>query len=79
MSIKSVFTLAKDFLNSIQMPDYQNQQFWEIDDKWFEKTCNHPEHFPPSHIMIPKGMNHKHVCPGCGEAKYIRNNNDITY
>lgn len=29
--------------------------------------CNHPEHDPPGHIVLPPGT-HKWQCPNCGEV-----------
>lgn len=34
----------------------------------FKPPCNHPEHNPPTHMVIREPM--KWVCPGCG-AKII--------
>jgi hypothetical protein len=28
------------------------------------KFCNHPEHNPPSMIVLPPGV-YEHTCPGC--------------
>ena len=28
--------------------------------------CSHPEHDPPSHIVLEPGT-YKHTCPSCGE------------
>ena len=28
--------------------------------------CMHPSHNPPSHLYIPPGTNHTHICPACG-------------
>lgn len=36
-----------------------------------EKTCNHSEHEPPTHLYIPPGKGYRHICPGCGEIKVI--------
>lgn len=31
-----------------------------------EKSCRHPEHNPPGHIVLPPGE-HEYTCPGCGQ------------
>lgn len=31
-----------------------------------KKACQHPEHNFPTHIYIPGGQSHTHVCPDCG-------------
>lgn len=38
------------------------------------KSCNHPEHNPPSHISIPFGCQMEHTCPQCGKHVVIRSN-----
>ena len=35
-----------------------------------KKVCFHPEHNPPSHIVLQPGT-YKHTCPGCGEKIVI--------
>lgn len=37
-----------------------------------EDFCNHPEHDPPSHMVIPEGKGYRHVCPGCGRVVVLR-------
>lgn len=27
--------------------------------------CSHPEHYPPSHMVLPPGR-YEHTCPACG-------------
>ena len=44
--------LVKDYLDGL--------------DKEAEKACQHPEHNLPTHLYIPVGQSHTHVCPGCG-------------
>jgi hypothetical protein len=40
-------------------------------DPWKVKHCSHPEHLPPSHIVLPPG-NYVHTCPGCKqEVPYV--------
>lgn len=34
--------------------------------------CKHPNHQPPSHLVIPAGKKYRHVCPGCGREVVIR-------
>lgn len=34
-----------------------------------QKTCNYPNHNPPTNIYIPPGKGYRHVCPKCGEVK----------
>lgn len=29
------------------------------------KPCLHPEHKPPTHIVLSPGV-YEHICPGCG-------------
>lgn len=36
------------------------------------EICRHPEHEPPSHMLIPPGKQYRHVCPGCGRKTIIR-------
>lgn len=36
--------------------------------KDLQKPCAHPEHNPPSHIVLQPGV-YEHICPGCGEKK----------
>lgn len=36
-----------------------------------KKTCNHPEHNPPTHLHIPQGQGYIHICPGCKKEKVI--------
>ena len=34
-------------------------------------ACRHPEHNPPTHIVLEPGE-YEHTCPGCGEKiKFI--------
>lgn len=35
-------------------------------DKNVKKECQHPEHNFPTHLYIPAGETHTHVCPNCG-------------
>jgi hypothetical protein len=35
-----------------------------------ERPCMHPEHNPPSHIVLQPGL-HVWVCPGCGQETSI--------
>lgn len=32
--------------------------------------CNHPEHNPPTHIVLKPGA-HVYKCPGCGEEQTV--------
>lgn len=36
------------------------------------KPCMHPEHQPPSHMVITQGKIYRHVCPGCGGEVVLR-------
>jgi hypothetical protein len=36
------------------------------------KTCLHPEHNPPMHIVIPPGSVLEHECPACKKITVIR-------
>lgn len=36
-----------------------------------KKSCLHPEHNPPAHIVIPFGHKLIHTCPHCGESVTI--------
>lgn len=33
--------------------------------------CNHPQHNPPTHIVVPKGKAYYHYCPACGSKTVI--------
>lgn len=44
----------------------EEQQTWEV----WNNPCTHPEHNPPSHMVLPPGM-HVWVCPGCGREQTI--------
>jgi len=35
------------------------------------KPCLHPEHNPPSHIVLSPGT-YEYTCPGCGERQTFR-------
>jgi len=35
-----------------------------------EKTCRHPEHEPPRHIVLSPGV-YEYVCPGCGQRREL--------
>ena len=28
--------------------------------------CHHPEHKPPTHLALPRGVFYTHTCPSCG-------------
>lgn len=43
----------------------------------FTTPCQHPEHYMPTHIYIPPGMQYRHKCPGCG-AEMIAANYEVT-
>lgn len=43
------------------------------DDELWVQPCSHPEHRPPSHIVIPAGKKMVHTCPACGATQVIRN------
>ncbi len=34
------------------------------------QPCMHPEHNPPSHMVLQPGL-HVWVCPGCGQEQQI--------
>ncbi len=38
--------------------------------KQCKEPCSHPEHNPPSHMVIKEPM--KWVCPACGQSVIIR-------
>ena len=38
------------------------------------KMCNHPDHNPPSHMVIPYGKGYRHVCPSCGSISFVMSN-----
>lgn len=43
-----------------------------IDDVgWYKDPCTHPNHEPPTHIVIPNGHKLVHTCPRCGEVTEI--------
>ena len=33
-----------------------------------DKTCRHPEHEPPKHMVFPSGV-YEHECPACGHKR----------
>jgi len=35
-------------------------------------TCHHPDHQPPTMIVVPAGKRLVHVCEGCGKRTVIR-------
>ena len=37
---------------------------------WNTKTCKHPEHNPPSHIVLDPG-NYEYTCPACLKTTII--------
>ena len=36
----------------------------------YDYLCNHPEHNPPSHIVLPSGI-HTYECPVCGHITMV--------
>lgn len=36
------------------------------------KPCQHKEHKPPSHLVIPEGKIYRHICPACGVQVVLR-------
>ena len=38
-------------------------------------VCSHPEHNPPSYIVIPPGKVMVHTCPNCGVTRRIHSTN----
>jgi hypothetical protein len=36
-----------------------------------KKTCFHPEHDPPTMILLEPGL-YEHTCPGCGRVTTFR-------
>ncbi len=41
-------------------------------EKWTKGICLHPEHNPPTHIVIQHGHIMHHKCPGCGRENHIK-------
>lgn len=39
----------------------------------WNQICIHPEHNPPSHIVLSPGV-YEHECPGCGAKTIFRIN-----
>ena len=39
--------------------------FEDIPESDWPKPCRHPQHEPPTHIVIPSGKRYRHICPGC--------------
>lgn len=37
-----------------------------------ERPCVSPEHTPPMHLVIPAGMQYRHICPSCGAETVLR-------
>lgn len=79
MALRDMFDKARNWVNSLKVPDYTDQQFWEINDYWFQQECNDPEHNPPSHMMVPQKSTHQHTCPTCGKVQYVRNSSNPRY
>lgn len=38
----------------------------------FPEPCHDVRHNPPSHMVIPYGMQYRHVCPGCGHEFVVQ-------
>lgn len=36
--------------------------------------CRHPNHNPPSHLLIPPGKQYRHICPLCRVETVITSN-----
>lgn len=36
----------------------------------YEKVCRHPDHNPPSMIVLDPGV-YEHTCPKCGERQTV--------
>ena len=54
--------------------DKQRSGFEDDPDYWNQpRTCDHREHQPPMHLVIPPGKQYRHVCPGCGQVTILRN------
>lgn len=41
------------------------------DDPGYLAPCNHRQHIPPMHIVVPLGKRYRHVCPGCGKTALL--------
>lgn len=39
-----------------------------------QTTCRHPDHNPPTHLMIPTGKLYRHVCTGCKKEVILQPN-----
>lgn len=37
-----------------------------------EVRCYHPNHDPPTHLVIPQGQQYRHICPGCKREVVMR-------
>lgn len=59
-----------DAINTASEPRYPRGGFEDDDD--FPEPCSHPEHNPPSHLVIPRGKRYRHVCPSCGRQMVLR-------
>jgi hypothetical protein len=46
--------------------------FKKVEDErsWKTARCRHPEHNPPSMIVLPHGL-WEWTCPGCGQVQHI--------
>ncbi len=38
----------------------------------FVEPCLDPSHKPPTHLVIPRGQQYRHVCPTCGAEVVMR-------
>lgn len=37
----------------------------------YKEPCFHYSHRPPTGMVIPRGKQYRHVCPGCGQETLI--------
>ncbi len=42
------------------------------EDNTWAGFCPHPNHNPPTHIVIPQGQIKKHKCPQCGRESHMK-------
>lgn len=60
----------------MEKPMKPNDDQWKpgiVEDPDFKNGgCNHPQHLPPMHIVIPQGKMLNHECPACKHRTTVR-------
>lgn len=63
-----------NLLNEIKADQEKQSGFFDLDKN---TICTNQQHDPPNHLLVPAGKGYKHICPGCGDIKIIKN--EISY